>query len=141
MAKTLKEKIRITYLAVAVKNPGYVWGKKSWSFSAYTHHGNTWGEYGGSAKFPVKKKHAFDLPKSSFSIEIDVTGQRSVEIGFIAKLHALGTTFDMGKVVHTLRAPFKQIIARIDTVKNFSVWMSVELLVRGRGGVHNPNEF
>jgi len=141
MAKTLKEKIRITYLAVAVKNPGYVWGKKSWSFSAYTHHGNTWGEYGGSAKFPVKKKHAFDLPKSSFSIEIDVTGQRSVEIGFIAKLHALGTTFDMGKVVHTLRAPFKQIIARIDTVKNFSVWMSVELLVRGRGGVQNPNEF
>ncbi len=141
MAKVLKEKIRITYLAVAVKNPGYVWGKKLWSFNAWVHHGNTFSEYGGSTKFPVKKKHAFNLPKKLFSIDIDVTGHRSIKIAFEAKLHALGTTFEMGKVMHTLRAPYKQIIARIDTVKNFSVWMNVELLVRGRGGAQNPNEF
>ena len=141
MAKTLKEKIRITYLAVAVKNPGYVWGKKLWSFNAWVHHGNTFSEYGGSTKFPVKKKHAFNLPKKSFSIDIDVTGRRSIKIAFEAKLHALGTTFEMGKVMHTLRAPYKQMFGRIDTVKNFSVWMNVELLVRGRGGVQNPNEF
>ncbi len=140
MAKTLKEKIRITYLAVAVKNPGYVWGKKLWSFDAGAQLGNRFIQYGGSAKFPVKKKHALDLPKS-FSTEIDVTGRRSIKITFEAKLHALGTEFEMGKVVHTLRAPFKQIIVRVDTVKNFSVWMRVELLVRGRGGVQNPNEF
>jgi len=86
MAKILKEKIRITYLAVAVKNPGYVWGKKLWSFNAWVHHGNTFSEYGGSTKFPVKKKHAFNLPKKSFSIDIDVTGRRSIKIAFEAKL-------------------------------------------------------
>lgn len=141
MAKTLEEKIRITYIAVAVKNPGYVWGKKSWSFSAHANYANKFFDFGGNTKFPVKKKHAFDLPKKSFSIEIDVTGQRSVNIGFEATLHALGTKIGMGKVEHMLRAPFKQIFGRIDTVKNYSVWMNVELLVRGRSGVHNPNEF
>ncbi len=118
MAKTLEEKIRITYIAVAVKNPGYVWGKKNWSFSAHANYANKFFDFGGNTKFPVKKKHAFDLPKKSFSIEIDVTGQRSVNIGFEATLHALGTKIGMGKVEHTLRAPFKQIFGRIDTVKN-----------------------